>query len=57
MKVKVLTHVNFWELPKGPALRMKALASLFAQQKLVTPEDATKASEYFVQTDKALRSA
>jgi len=38
-------------------LQANALASLFAQQKLVTPEDATKASEYFVQTDKALRLA
>ena len=38
-------------------LQANAIASLFAQKKLATPEDATKASEYFVQTDKALRLA
>ena len=38
-------------------LQANTIATLFAQKKLVTPEDAEAASKYFVQTDKALRFA
>lgn len=36
-------------------LQANTIATLFAQKKLATPEDAVLASQHFVQTDKALR--
>jgi len=53
-KVKsLLAGLNPKELRDN--LQANTIATLFAQKKLATPEDAEAASKHFVQTDKALR--
>ena len=53
-KVKsLLAGLNPQELRDN--LQANTIATLFAQKKLATPEDAEAASKHFVQTDKALR--
>jgi MoxR-like ATPase len=53
-KVKsLLAGLNPQELRDN--LQANTIATLFAQKKLATPEDAETASKHFLQTDKALR--